>query len=85
MGNTPAPEAPVLMPAAFVPVVETMGVTTFGFRRNRRPKAPVNGMMATRANQGVADTLTINRSGNNALVMAQAVANLEHTYISPTP
>lgn len=36
----------------------------------------VDGTMATLANQGVAETLRINLSGNNAFVIAYAVANL---------
>ena len=36
----------------------------------------VDGTMATLANQGVAETLRINLRGNNAFVIAYAVANL---------
>lgn len=36
----------------------------------------VDGTMATLANQGVAETLRINLSGNNAFVIAYAVASL---------
>lgn len=36
----------------------------------------VDGTMATLANQGVAETLIINRTGNKAFVIAYAVANL---------
>ena len=37
----------------------------------------VDGTMATLANQGVAETLRINLRGNNAFVIAYAVATLE--------
>ena len=36
----------------------------------------VDGTMTTLANQGVAETLRINLRGNNAFVIAYAVANL---------
>ena len=36
----------------------------------------VDGTMATLANQGVAETLRTNLRGNNAFVIAYAVANL---------
>ena len=36
----------------------------------------VDGTMATLANQGVAQTLRINLNGNNAFVIAYAVASL---------
>lgn len=37
----------------------------------------VKGTIAVLANQGVAEMLIINRTGNNAFVMTYAVANLE--------
>ena len=37
----------------------------------------VDGTMATLANHGVAETLRINLRGNNAFVIAYAVANLK--------
>ena len=41
----------------------------------------VDGTMATLANQGVVQTLKINLSGNNALMIAYAVANLESSQL----
>ena len=48
----------------------------FGFLRMVLLNQAVKGTRADRANQGVADTLRMSRSGRSALVMAYAVANL---------
>ena len=64
-GITPAAEAPVPAAIGRPPLP------------NKRLITLVDGTIATRANQGVAQTLRTRRKGSNALVMAHAVASLQ--------
>jgi len=65
---------------ARAPVAPVPATGALGFlRKNVFLNRPRNGMMVTRANQGVAHTLKINRKGSSSFVIAYAVANLRRS------
>lgn len=71
------PDVPCTTPPPVAPVPAAPEEGGFEFLRKSRLNQFVNGTTADLANQGVADTLTISRSGRSALVIAYAVASLK--------
>lgn len=71
------PDGPGTAPPLVAPVPAPPEDGGFGFLLNSLRNQLVNGITADLANQGVADTLRISRSGRSALVIAYAVANLD--------
>lgn len=70
-------DGPETAPPLVAPVPAPPEDGGFGFLLNSLPNQFVNGITADLANQGVADTLRISRSGRSAFVIAYAVANLD--------
>ncbi len=71
------PDGPGTAPPLVAPVPAAPEDGGFGFLLNSLLNQFVNGTTADLANQGVADTLRISRSGRSAFVIAYAVANLD--------
>jgi len=79
------PDGPGTTPPLVAPVPAAPEDGGFGFRLNSLLSQVVTGTTADLANQGVADTLRISRSGRSAFVIAYAVANLDDVSQGKSP
>ena len=75
-GITPPAVAPVPAAGEAGAKADGGGEAGLGLRPTMRPMKLVEGISATRANHGVAQTLRMRRAGRSAFTMAHAVATL---------